>query len=787
MPLPLPNLDTRRWADLVEEGRALIPRYAPNWTDHNIHDPGITLIELFAWLVESDIYRTNQIPERHRRKFLALVGFHPLPPRPSQGVLSFTPEAATPSFLIPAGAEFEAVGSDNTSTPFCTTRDINVSVVELSVLQVDTGDGIIINRTSDRRDNLAILPFGPAPSPGAALYLGFAVLPVETPVALAFFTGTPEGGSAERARIVAEAAAQREACRHVLPDFACAESDQLPEMLNPPPHHSARVIWECFTGGSPEEWTRLEVVEGFARPDIGQVMDDTRSLTLDGIVEINLPANIAKTDLGNVGDESLFYLRCRLERGSYDASPQLADITTNGVIIEQAVPVWQRFKIAASVTVVGTEPTPGATTRLNMTLNAGGTITALEFFDEAGAPDNPEVMILAYDGPDGTKEGQITIRVALAGTGNGRPEQRLTLPRAPVQVEGLRLFTQSGGIWKQWTGRDDLDGSGRTDFHFVLDAMSGEIRGGDGERGRVFPPGALILVDYRWTRGKAGNLSASRVIHTPDSPRNRLWFAGLPDSIKDQLPHIISNPRGASGGEDEEDFSAMAGRAVAALHAHERLVSLSAERKVSTLDQIARAIVSELPAPSRAVNLLDIERVALDVPGTHIARVRALAATHPDYPCLESPGVVTVIVIPDLPVPRPEPSRGLLQSVKRFLDRRRILCTRIEVVGPHYLEVRVSARVQTLQRADRTRVKADIRQSLDAFFDPRSGGPNQLGWPFGRDVYRSEILQVIDTVPGVDHVLELSLSADAGNPQCDNLRVCPTWVVTPGEYQLEVI
>ena len=55
MPLPLPNLDTRRWTDLVAEGRSLVPRYAPTWTDHNAHDPGMTLFELLAWL---DVMRT---------------------------------------------------------------------------------------------------------------------------------------------------------------------------------------------------------------------------------------------------------------------------------------------------------------------------------------------------------------------------------------------------------------------------------------------------------------------------------------------------------------------------------------------------------------------------------------------------------------------------------------------------------------------------------------------------------------------------------------------------------
>src|SRR6478672_9016024 len=89
MPLPLPNLDTRRWSDLVDEGRALIPRYAPGWTDHNVSDPGITLIDLLAWVIEADIYRVNRVPDSHRLKFLRLIGFPPAAPMPAWTPLSF--------------------------------------------------------------------------------------------------------------------------------------------------------------------------------------------------------------------------------------------------------------------------------------------------------------------------------------------------------------------------------------------------------------------------------------------------------------------------------------------------------------------------------------------------------------------------------------------------------------------------------------------------------------------------------------------------------------------------
>ena len=59
MPLPLPRLDSRTYDELVEEGRALLPLVAPHWTDHNAHDPGLTLLELFAWLIESDLYDSS--------------------------------------------------------------------------------------------------------------------------------------------------------------------------------------------------------------------------------------------------------------------------------------------------------------------------------------------------------------------------------------------------------------------------------------------------------------------------------------------------------------------------------------------------------------------------------------------------------------------------------------------------------------------------------------------------------------------------------------------------------
>ena len=82
MPIPLPNLDDRQFADLVAEMRARIARYAPEWTNHNIADPGIMLLELFAWQTEAFIYRINRVPDESRIRFLQMLGgmFEPAQP-----------------------------------------------------------------------------------------------------------------------------------------------------------------------------------------------------------------------------------------------------------------------------------------------------------------------------------------------------------------------------------------------------------------------------------------------------------------------------------------------------------------------------------------------------------------------------------------------------------------------------------------------------------------------------------------------------------------------------------
>ncbi len=116
-----------------------------------------------------------------------------------------------------------------------------------------------------------------------------------------------------------------------------------------------------------------------------------------------------------------------------------------------------------------------------------------------------------------------------------------------------------------------------------------------------------------------------------------------------------------------------------------------------------------------------------------------------------------------------------------------MICTRLEIVGPRYVEVTVSGALQLRTGVSAAKTVARVVAALRSFLDPLNGGPDGLGWPFGRAVYRTEILHVIDGVPGVDHVASLTLLADEGPAQCGDLVLCPTALVYSGAHQIEEV
>src|SRR5215212_7270982 len=113
MALPVPNLDDRRFQDLVDEAKRLVQQNCPEWTDHNVSDPGVTLIETVAMMVDQLLYRLNRVPDLHYLRFLELIGLRLFPPTAARCDVTFWLSAARDSTVeVPAGAHVASTRTD---------------------------------------------------------------------------------------------------------------------------------------------------------------------------------------------------------------------------------------------------------------------------------------------------------------------------------------------------------------------------------------------------------------------------------------------------------------------------------------------------------------------------------------------------------------------------------------------------------------------------------------------------------------------------------------------------
>src|ERR1044072_8172505 len=115
MPLELnePTFD-RTFDEIYRELRDRIPRYNPPSTNSNHSDPGITLLQLFAWLSEMTLHRMNDVPRLHYLKFAELLGLQLTPPRPALVRRTFSAKPSEPPATIAAGARVSAPGAGGT-------------------------------------------------------------------------------------------------------------------------------------------------------------------------------------------------------------------------------------------------------------------------------------------------------------------------------------------------------------------------------------------------------------------------------------------------------------------------------------------------------------------------------------------------------------------------------------------------------------------------------------------------------------------------------------------------
>jgi predicted phage baseplate assembly protein len=280
-----PNLDDRTFQDIVDEAKRLIPRYCPEWTDHNVSDPGVAMIELFAWMTESMIYRLNQVPEKTHITFLDMVGIRLLPAQAAVADLTFRLSAPQPTPIrIPRGTEVATVRTpDWEAVTFSTTETLELEPANMISL-LTSPDG---QRFTERRDRLigeglAFEAFEHEPKPGNAWYLGFA-------------------GNLSRHSV-----------RFRL---------QADQGTGPNPDDTP-LVWEAWLGED-AGWQAVEVE-----------VDTTRGLLRGGLIELHLPPGLLGATLGDKRARS--WLRARIVptrpgQFPYDLTPRILGVAAETI------------------------------------------------------------------------------------------------------------------------------------------------------------------------------------------------------------------------------------------------------------------------------------------------------------------------------------------------------------------------------------------------------------------------------------------------------------------------
>jgi hypothetical protein len=289
--------------------------------------------------------------------------------------------------------------------------------------------------------------------------------------------------------------------------------------------------------------------------------------------------------------------------------------------------------------------------------------------------------------------------------------------------DALELVTDDTGrpkeVWVRWRQTPDFYGSAQRDRHYVFDHLTGEVRFGDGQNGMIPPAGVgnIRISQYQTGGGVAGNKPAGSI-----------------SQLRTTVPYVdrVINHIGASGGAEAETYDSLV------------------ERMPKVIRHGGFAVTYE--------DYEDLARLASPA----VARARSVRFYEKD-----GVGKVTLVIVPRSTDPRPVPSLELKRLVREYIDERKSPLARLTVAGPKYVEVNVTVDIAATSLDGVNDLKLVVLDELNRFLHPLTGGFDGEGWNFGRRPHDSDLYYLIEAVPGVDHVIDLTMKL-SGNIELDS-------------------
>ncbi|MBE9126974.1 MULTISPECIES: putative baseplate assembly protein [unclassified Coleofasciculus] len=682
--LPKSNLDDRTFQELVEECILRIPRYCPEWTNYNPSDPGITLIELFAWLTDQMLLRFNQVPRRNYVTFLELLGIRLQAPTPAQTQQTFYLSATLPeAYTIPAGTEVATIRTESEDAIiFSTDRPLVIAQPSIRhFLTAETADeqpqvlrdrfvGTWTQQPTGEWEGLEIPCFNEQPEPGNCFYV---VFDLEQPV---------EGN------VIAIS----------LKGEAATSTGINPEI---PPRR-----WEAWNGLSWEPILLQETDDGTKGFSFSELVRQGGDPLQGADIVLHLPLRWPVTQFLTYQGRWLrcTYIHTQLNQPGYIRSPRFVGLDARS--IGGTVEVTQCTTIRNEI-LGQSDGTPGQTFELQGT----GILPRREDEHLLITPPGglPQIWQEVNDFADSGPEDLHYTIDAITGTVQFGP-----LLREPTQLsEQTRWRSYSQGLSTEMVSLSN----GRSGMLERLDAAA--VQSKERQYGAVPPRGATLqMVSYRIGGGRQGNVQS-----------------GTLRILKSAVPYVanVINHIPARNGADAE-----------------------------SLEEAAIRVPQLLRTRDRAVTPEDFEYLTLQAAGGGIARVLCLPPIRK-----EQAGRVRLLLVPQTNTDGIEQGEGidpdglaltpqLTDRVLTYLDERRLLGVEVLCNQPEYVGVAVQTEVALDPAYNNPRAQQDIlvklQSALYRFLNPLTGGPDRNGWPFGRPVYSSDIVTLLQSVVGVRYL-----------------------------------
>jgi len=480
----LPKLDDQLYKDIINTAREKISKLIPEWTDYNIHDPGITLIELLSWLKEMQQYHLDRITDKNRQKFLKLLGIKLKSITPAQAKIFL--EKNSREFILPEKSRFSSG-----NILYETADKLWLNTCPVKKIIVYDGSNYTDVSNAQEESKISFYAFGEKQKAGSAMYIGYEKpFPVNSKFSLwiDLFDQYP------------------------VPRNAVNEGISI--QLN-------KVEWETAVNG---EWVTID-----------KVTDRTSGLLYEGYIEFEFnSAN--KMRITEACEDELYWIRARLIQPGCEESPKIKKIYNNLVFANQAYTLSEIHEIELDSGQGQLQLETYLSLFGKMDLQIGqkdGTwrfvdidsdiVTVHKDFDNAvcsvsinSAGNFSKLRVICYEA--------LFEPIRIIGSSNQMPHQRFSLRnfdnilREDVLIQISEVNLEGELVWKDWVYTDELDVAESKSRCFTIDSNSGELVFGDSENGLIPPAGTgnIVIISCRTSHGSAGNINKGEINNMPD-------------------------------------------------------------------------------------------------------------------------------------------------------------------------------------------------------------------------------------------------------------------------------